>query len=395
MSDFGDQRSAIERSIIGTVLLPGCGAGCQADARELGLTDQAFSCHDRRAVWRAIVDEHDDSVTVAMRLTGPPVAEVFKCVGEASIPGEYFRYRVAKLVSLSMVDRARSTAASIASNDRASVDDIVGRVRGMADGLATAAHDVSVDDSVGALLDRADSGLVGERVASLPFASSFDGFRRGRMVVVGARPKVGKSLLGLQIAVDAAKSGQPVLFASLEMSGSEQVNRLRKQVGDDGLLRSLPIDVVTHAKAPTIEAVHKLASAKKLRYGELGMVVVDYVQIARCDGESRKKDWERVSTISRECKLMAASLDCCVVALSQLKQSAESREWPRSSDLAQADALQRDADHVLLLHRPHFGSHSGDPCDTMVIHDVSRHGGTGIHPAVFSAESLGFVSARS
>ena len=389
-----DCRAAMERCVLGTMMMPGCGPDCQADASELGLTDHSFSSQDRKSVFRAIKNEHDDSLSVALRLAGTTAAEeVFLCVRDASIPGDFFRARVSQLVKLGLVDRARKSAATIANNAAASLDDVIDHANRLVDSVSVESATVSVDDSVGSLLEQVDSGLIGERVASLPFASEFDGFRRGRMVVVGARPKVGKSLLGLQIATDAAGCGRPVLLASLEMSGAEQASRLRKQVGSDELLRSMPIDVITHAKAPTIEAVHAIAKAKKMRHGELAMVIVDFVQIARCKGESRMKDWERVSAISRECKLMAASLDCCVVALSQLKQSAEGREWPRSSDLAHADALQRDADHVLLLHRPHFGTHGGDPSESLVLHDVSRHGGTGLYKAKFSSSRLGFVRA--
>tara|TARA_Y100001938_G_scaffold78406_1_gene108320 strand:- start:1190 stop:2395 length:1206 start_codon:yes stop_codon:yes gene_type:complete len=384
-----DPRAALERCILGTMMLDGAGPQCQADAQEIGLVGEMLG-PVRRKVWAALVDRHDGHIEAALRLAEGDRAEVFRCMREASIPGALFRSRVSLLVRMHVIGKARSGSHSVAAEQWSDVDALREAVgsRVLDPLVAIAALDGDTDDSIAAAL--AESATGGEQIASLACAPGFDGLRRGRVVVIGARPKHGKSILGLQIAASAAHK-RPALLVSLEMARGEQAKRLRRQGGDD--VAGLMLDIVTHAKAPTIEALHRLATAKKLKHGDLALVVLDYVQIARCEGEAQMADWQRVTKISRDCKLIAGSLDCCVVVLSQLKQSSEGREWPRSSDLAQADALQRDADHVLLLHRPHMGGEDRSKRNEgILIHDVSRHGSGGVDRVRFDDQTLRFVS---
>ena len=380
--------TAMERCIIGTLLLDGYGPQCQADAKELGLTSSMLG-PVRGRIYDALQDRWDGAYEVACRLPAADRGEVYRCVREASIPGAMFRSRVANVVKAHVIKEARSGSHAVAQSSWSDVDALREAVSAkVLDPLAAiSALAGDTDDSIGAALLEASSG--GDIVARLQCAPDFDGFRRGRVVVIGARPKAGKSVLGLQIASSSAAT-KPTLLASLEMARGEQAKRLHKQGGD--AVAALQLDIVTHAKAPTIEALHRLAAAKKLRYGDLALLVLDYVQIARCEGEKAMKDWERVTKISRECKLIAGALDCCVVVLSQLKQSSEGREWPRASDLAQADALQRDADHVLLLHRPHMSDHDkAKRNEAVLIHDISRHGSTGITRLRLDTDTLQFV----
>ena len=369
-----DPVSATERCILGTMMQPVTGPACQADATDMGLLPEMFS-PARRRVYESVEDRHDGSLAVAMRLDPDDRAEVFRCMREASVPGEFYRARVGDLVRTWRLRAARSGASSVAEEPWVNADDMRTAVdERVLVNLEAALPVDSVDDSVATLLD---SGVTeGEQVAIVPEFRAFDVFRRGRMVVIGARPKVGKSVLGLQIVSAAGRCGSRVLLASLEMAREEQVQRLRRGNSDDDL-RAMQIDIVTHAKAPTIEALHRLCRSKAVRHGGLDLVVLDYIQIARCENEGRMSDPERVAKISREAKLIAGSLNCCVVVLAQLKRASEDRASPRASDLANSDAMQRDADHVLLLHRPHMHG-GGDVDEAMLLHDISRHGGTGL-----------------
>ena len=387
-TNAADPVAATERCILGTMLLPGCGPACQADAADIGLLPDMFS-PARRRIYEAMKDRHDGSFAVAMRLPQEQDrVEVFRCVHEASIVGEFFRARVADMVRSWRMLAARSGAAAIgeapwsdALDMRAAVDERV-----LAQLEAAMPVDVS-DDGIAALLD--SDVKEGERVASVAEFRELDVFRRGRMVVIGARPKVGKSVLGLQVVTAAGRMGSRVILASLEMARVEQVARLRKgnTVAD---LKAMHLDIVTQAKVPTIEALHRLCRSKVLRHGQVDLVVLDYIQIARCENEGRMSDPERVAKISRECKLIAQTLDCCVVVLAQLKRAAEERNWPVASDLANSDAMQRDADHVVLLHRPDMQAGGAAKNEGVLLHAISRHGGTGPIQVQFDAATLTF-----
>lgn len=383
-----DPQAAEERCLLGTMLVDEQSSQCFADARELGLLPEMLAS-PRAAVLAAAFENFTTSLDLALRLEPPARVEVFRCIREASVPGALFRARCKGVIKRHAIAAARSGSHGVSATRwqdvgamRAAVgEDVLAHLES-----ASAIDAMTTDDSVAAALDEAK--MTSAEVCRLPELPAFTGFCRGRLVVLGARPKVGKSLLGLQIAACAAREGW-VLLASLEMSRGEQGDRLVRQVGEVDA-RALMLDVVDHGKAPTIEALHRLARHKKLRHGDLAMAIVDYAQICRCEGEGKMRDHERVATISRECKLMAASLNCCVVLLSQLKQASEQRDFPRASDLAQSDALQRDANHVLLLHRPHMFGNSAKRNDAVLLHDISRHGGTGMFHLLLDEDSLRF-----
>lgn len=380
---------AEERCLLGTMLLDEQSEQCFADARELGLLPEMLS-GGRPAVLTAAYADFTSYLGLAMRLDGTARDEVFYCVSGASIPGLYFRRRCKAIIKRHAITAARSGSHAVSAKGWQNVPDMREAVNERVLAHLEAAESIehmTTDDSVGAALDEAS--ITGAEVCRLPEFPAFTGFCRGRLVVLGARPKVGKSLLALQIAAAAAREGR-VLLASLEMSRGEQGSRLVRQVGEVDA-RALMMEIVSHAKVPTIQALHRLARHKRMRHGDLAMVVVDYAQICRCEGEARMRDNERVAAISRECKLMAATLNCCVVLVSQLKQASEQRDWPRSSDLAQSDALQRDANHVLLLHRPHMLGNGGDSNEAVLVHDISRHGGTGVFQLRLNEAGLKFT----
>lgn len=223
-----------------------------------------------------------------------------------------------------------------------------------------------------------------------------NGFRPGELIILAARPSVGKSALAAQIAETAAlDNGYPVLFFSLEMTADELAYRmLCGRAGLNGFtMRQRPPDAVAIAKlravaeaspegvllidqTPQLTALEMRAKARRVR--NLSLLVVDYLQLMRCPGaESRQQE---VASISRSLAAMAKELHVPVLALAQLNRQTEGREGhrPRLSDLRESGQIEQDADMVLLLHRPHLYDQSKPDNLAEVVVAKNRNGPTGM-----------------
>lgn len=202
------------------------------------------------------------------------------------------------------------------------------------------------------------------------------GMRPGQMIVVGARPGVGKTSFALNLAVNAAAQGATVAFFSLEMSATEVAQRLlssqarinlqdirganirENQWADiiraTGELADLDIMIDDHPETTVTEI---RAKARRMLAGkENGLVIIDYLQLVsppsgRFRADSRATE---VSEMSRGIKIMAKDLQVPVIALSQLNRSVEQRggsKRPQLSDLRESGSIEQDADIVILLDR--------------------------------------------
>jgi replicative DNA helicase len=200
------------------------------------------------------------------------------------------------------------------------------------------------------------------------------GLQEGELIVVAARPGIGKTSFGLNLAQHAfLREGVPVLFVSLEQSSSELFERLCCYLAkvDSHRLRSGKVSIDEGGKlSDAAERVRKTfrffvddtaglnmlkiaanARAHKLKYG-VGLIVVDYLQLVEPDNRKEPRQ-EQVAGISRRLKTLARELKIPVVALAQLNRNAEDRadKRPRLSDLRESGAIEADADVVLLMHQ--------------------------------------------
>lgn len=197
------------------------------------------------------------------------------------------------------------------------------------------------------------------------------GLRPGALYIVGARPGVGKTIVGLNLSVTAAAGGFSVGFVSLEMTQDELLKRLVASQAEvhlagllDGKLSTVDYERIEAAR-PGIEKMQLtvfdtasslaqvLSFARGLkRQGKLDMLVVDYLQLMKA-GQRFESRQQEVSEFSRSLKLLAKELQIPVVALSQLNRESASRKGgePLISDLRESGSLEQDADVVLLLHR--------------------------------------------
>ena len=205
------------------------------------------------------------------------------------------------------------------------------------------------------------------------------GLHNSDLIIVAARPAMGKSALAINIATNAAlKDKVPVVIFNLEMSKEQVVNRIlcseamvdgnkirTGQIEDDdwmklatasGILSEAPIYI---DDTPGISIMEIRAKCRKLKMEKnIGLVVVDYLQLVQ--GSSGKKNASReqeISEISRSLKILAKELDVPVIALSQLSRAAEQRKEdhrPMLSDLRESGAIEQDADIVMFIYREDY-----------------------------------------
>jgi replicative DNA helicase len=208
------------------------------------------------------------------------------------------------------------------------------------------------------------------------------GFQAGEMIIIAARPSMGKTALALnlaeQIALGGGPSGgrSPVAFFSLEMSRQTVAQRLlcahsgvdanklrRNQLSEDdyerlmrssGVLSEAPL-YIDDTPGMTIMQLRARARRLAAQHGAR-CIVVDYLQLLTAPGAGRESRQVEVSTISRGIKALARELNVPVICLSQLNRGAEQREGhrPRMSDLRESGSIEQDADVICLLHREEY-----------------------------------------
>jgi replicative DNA helicase len=208
-----------------------------------------------------------------------------------------------------------------------------------------------------------------------------NGISPGEVLVIAARPAMGKSALALDISLNATRRGAGVLFVSLEMSARDVIERAICSVAGVNLSRakadsldshewdllyesSLQLSernliVETHAETPE----KQLALIRQLRKAHnIALVIVDYLQLVTSGGKSENRQQE-ITTISRKLKRLAVTEQIPIIALSQLNRAVEAREKhrPRLSDLRESGSIEQDADVVLLLHREDYYRRSENP----------------------------------
>ncbi|HYJ60482.1 MAG TPA: replicative DNA helicase [Actinomycetota bacterium] len=201
------------------------------------------------------------------------------------------------------------------------------------------------------------------------------GLQEGNLVVIAARPGVGKSSLAMNVARNVAVGGQPVAVFSLEMSRTEIGMRLlcaeahvpwdrirNKRVGPEDWTRVVQAGEVLHdaplhiVDAGNVNIVDIRAKARRMRSSRAGlsMIIVDYLQLMTAPGARRPDNRQQeVAEISRSLKLLAKELSIPVVALSQLNRNPEARadKRPQLSDLRESGAIEQDSDVVMFIHR--------------------------------------------
>jgi replicative DNA helicase len=238
------------------------------------------------------------------------------------------------------------------------------------------------------------------------------GLQNSELIIVAARPSVGKTSFALNVVRHVAVDEQhPVLFVSLEQARVELAERLlccqakvdshrlrkghvnneeRDKLFEAGDLLSRTKLFIDDTPGQNMLRIAANARRLKLRHG-LRMVVIDYLQLIDPDNK-RDNRQEQVSSISRRLKFLARELNVPVVALAQVNRSSEDRtdHRPRLSDLRESGALEQDADTVVMLHRPDYHEAGLNEGIVEVIVAKQRNGPTGDVTLMFVKQYMRF-----
>jgi len=223
-------------------------------------------------------------------------------------------------------------------------------------------------------LSKSDSSITGLPTGYADFDSMTSGLQKGDLIIVAGRPSMGKTTFSMNIAEFAAVSSKkPVAVFSMEMPAEQLTMRMLSSMGrvDQGRLRTgnltdddwprIAQAVKMFSEVPmfiddsaALSPTEVRARARRLarEHGQLGLIVLDYLQLMQGSGKSDNRTTE-VSEISRSLKALAKELEVPVIVLSQLNRSLEQRpnKRPIMSDLRESGAIEQDADIIVFIYR--------------------------------------------
>lgn len=269
---------------------------------------------------------------------------------------------------------------------------------------------------------KSKNGITGVETGIKKLDLTLAGLQKGNLIIIGARPSVGKTAFALNLAYGAMKNGVRPAFFSLEMSRREIAARLLQMEslisGDkfrngqltnnewedlydaaDNINGQLIID--DSAGITIAELRSKCRKLKKEKEG-LDVVFIDYLQLMHAgnmDDDSSYKKFinnrqEEVAEISRSLKALAKELEIPIVALAQTRRPSDTSDKrdkrPQLEDLKESGSIEQDADVVLFLHRPTIEGEGGDPNEMQVIIAKHRNGKTGNIKLGFDGNKMKF-----
>jgi len=201
------------------------------------------------------------------------------------------------------------------------------------------------------------------------------GWQNGDLVIIAARPAMGKTAFALSVLEAAASTGNDVAMFALEMKGERLVDRLileKTGIADwkykQGNMTNEELELVASTSSHlyhlpvyiddnSSQTISRIKSKCRLlkKKNKCKMIIIDYLQLAEGEGDSVNREQE-VARISREAKKMAKTLDVPVIVLSQLNRALEARadKRPHLSDIRESGAIEQDADMVMFIHRPEY-----------------------------------------
>ena len=449
-----------EEALLGAILLDPEAA--LPNALETGLRADDFHKEAHAEIFRACLKldadrQPVDQVTAAEALKsrgsldrcgGPAyLARLYDGIGLALNAGRYARI----IIDRAILRRLISLSGAIAQRCQGSppeVEDLLDwaeseilkvRSERRSDSFINAAEEIKsgIFPEILALKDKRREGLA---LTGLP--SGYDaldkmtgGFQPSDLIILAARPGLGKTSLALNLTLSAAIPAQrqsyrqlpaaAVAFFSLEMDQKQLLFRLLCQVGhfnlkdlrtgwtsdEDIVPLTETIDRLGQAQifiddTPALRVLELRAKARRLKSqlqaqgSDLGLVVVDYLQLMR-GSERRASDSreQEISEISRSLKSLAKELHLPVLALSQLNRDMEKRSGrdkkPKLSDLRESGAIEQDADIIAFIHAPETGeneeSEQGRDRQVRLLIEKHRNGPTGYVPLYFKSSSATFL----
>ena len=425
-----------ERAVLGSMMLSK-DAVYEGVAR---LTEEDFYLRDHKIIFNAIKNTHIrglevDIVTVVDQLMLDNKLQelsdanyVYDILDDTITPStieQYIRIVQDKTVLRYLVNLADSIANGWSKQEIEDIGDYVSKVEN--DVLAiTRARNVgdfkSPEEVINVIKeklmnnDRNNGDLTGTPSGYRDLDRITHGFQKGDMVILAARPSMGKTALALNFAMNAAiENNVPVGIFSLEMPAEQLMQRMLSATSgvNSDKIRSFNLN---EKEWPKIDVgVNKLANARiyiddtagakiadiqskakklKAKHDDLGLIVVDYLQLITTStfGKSDSSRQQEVSEISRSLKAMARDLKVPVIALSQLSRSVEKREdkKPMLSDLRESGSIEQDADLVMFIYREDYYNGNKKEDGTVASTGVAqvsiakhRNGATGVVDLLF------------
>ncbi|MDQ2778219.1 MAG: replicative DNA helicase, partial [Pseudomonadota bacterium] len=261
---------------------------------------------------------------------------------------------------------------------------------------------VSLIDRVQELHDNGAEEVTGVRTGFYDLDKMTAGLQKGDLIVLAARPSMGKTAFALNIAEHVAvQEGLPVLVFSMEMGASQLALRLVGSLGrinqqnlrtgrlDSGEWERLTESVeklsqvqlyIDETAALTSSELRARARRMARQFGMLGLIVIDYLQLMSGSSGSDENRATEIGEISRGLKALAKELQCPVMALSQLNRSVESRndKRPMMSDLRESGAIEQDADIIMFIYRDdYYNKESKEPGVSEIVIAKQRNGPVG------------------
>ncbi len=365
------------------------------------LKPESFYKESHQTIFRTIIDlstrlEPIDLLTVSEELrrqnlieeVGGPVylAQLTSKVGSAAHLEFHAKIIAQKYIQRELI-RVSSDIQNRAFDDTIDVDDLLDysemELFKVAEGnikRETAQINVLVKQALKNIEEagKREDGLSGVPSGFTDLDRMTSGWQRSDLVIVAARPSMGKTAFVLSMARQMSVDHKaPVAFFSLEMSSIQLVNRLI--VAESGIasekIRNGKLDPhewtqlvvkikdLTDAKifiddTPALSIFEFRAKCRRLKAQyDIGIIVIDYLQLMTGPTETKGNREQEVSTISRSLKAIAKELNVPIIALSQLNRSVETRggnKRPQLSDLRESGAIEQDADVVIFIHRPEY-----------------------------------------
>ena len=369
-----------------------------------------------------------DVVTIASALNasgkldeigGPPyLGDILAAVPHA-VHAKYYAELVRNTHVRRQVIYNAIEAMTVARDETLEIDELISKIEAGVSAIAEAQVGTGTNIVRDVLVDAMEfltSGRVdGLKTGFLDLDSLIYGFVPGNLVILAARPAMGKTAFALNLAANVCSAGKSVLVVSLEMGNLEVVNRLLSIAGD------IPAEV-TKRQPTEYECQQILGTAAKIekwdlviddgvdrtvariaarsriqkRKSGLDLLIIDYLQLITPE-DSRIPREQQVSAMTRQLKNLARSLGVPVIVLAQLNRALENRpdKRPKLSDLRESGAIEQDADVVMFAHRPEYYDPEDSPGECEIIISKQRNGKTGTAKLYWKAETMQFKNAAS
>ena len=386
-----------------------------------------------------LYDQHKpiDLLTLTSELKSK---KLLKDIGGASyltelsnfVPAASHAKAYAEIVEKASVRRrliqAGTEIANRAYEDDAEVDNLIGSAERdlfeVSDKIVKSDY-VAMDELLADAFDRIEElhknkgALRGLKTGFRDLDKKTAGFQKGDLIIIGARPAMGKTTFAQNLAYNIASINKKgVLFFSMEMAANEIIDRMISDVSgvDNWKMRTgnltdeefskigdalaemdeIPIFIDDTSSMTIVELRNKARRASHDH--DIGIIIVDYLQLIAGDGTYKGNRVMEVTEISRGLKILARELEIPVVALAQLSRSVTGRDDPRPvlSDLRESGSIEQDADLVMFLHRPDYYKQNDDNYEETHITELlvakHRHGAVGKIELYFHPELLRFMS---